>query len=287
MAKLLVFANDVAPPTRLQNHLGDHTESRYSLADIYEGLNWIGKLRVLIKNNSRYYRYFSIRKFKGIAWREPQFLMVSLLADSNEQISKLLLRILKRSFRKISTSLYFVGESDNFMQIARFLEIAESNLFQTKICKVIEHIERQFLLELPMQARVIYNPYISEQRRLEMQIRLVDEWRRLSTHIGELDPKIYRHQRDIIKPIAFRNSDRNREIVFLLNALLNVTQHSLEIEAFQALLYWWRIPKELREIGNPNEVLELIGAHLSAIPDYELYFVGSLIRLALQEESKY
>jgi hypothetical protein len=283
MAKLLASANDVELHTSFQSQLIGMTKTPYLLIDVYVGLRWIIEFRVLIKKNYfGCYRYSLIKKASVIVWTEPRFWAASLLADSHHQRVNLLFRLLRKQFNKIPTMLYFVKDSDNLNWVMRYIKDAGSNLFQQKICKAVDHLQRQYRLKLPIQSIVLYNPSISIEQRVEMQTRLVNRWQVLSSYIGDLDPKIQSYQRNTSWLTGFDSPSRNREIVFLLNVLLNVTQQPFELDDFQALLYWWRIPKTLRDLRNSNDVVEQIGTYLADIPDYELSFVSSLVQLDLQ-----
>jgi len=71
---------------------------------------------------------------------------------------------------------------------------------------------------------------------------------------------------------------REMEIEEVLNLLLDAALQRVAVENFRALSYWWRIPRELQELGDPNEVLSRIGLHLAVVSTFELAFVHDLIR---------
>jgi hypothetical protein len=98
--------------------------------------------------------------------------------------------------------------------------------------------------------------------------------------MGSLDPEIQSYQDNIASSPRYCNQLQVTELVDLLNILIDAALQQTDVEAFRALLYWWRIPKALRELTDPTEVLDQIGAHLMTIPHYEARFVCSLVQLA-------
>jgi hypothetical protein len=143
----------------------------------------------------------------------------------------------------------------------------------------------EYQLKLPISSTVFYNPWISPTRRSEKQSRLTHWWANLSKHMGDLDPEMLRHQQTkVIPPIKYSKREYELELVDILNRLSSAAFEQADLADFRALSYWWRIPKALRELRDPSDVLPKLGLHLTGIPDYELYFVGSLVRLACQEK---
>lgn len=280
IAKCLAGANDVEQPDSFRKRLGELYKS-YRLKDAYDGLEWIGDLRKKYVRKGGTPRKASDCRLRLITRSLPSVWDVRLLADSPEQTVIRLLQVTRRHFMTNGNMLCVIEESDSLSgAIVSTYVMRNRSVFERKIYRAVEHILSEYSLKLPTSSVVLYNPCLSSERRGKNLTQFMGWWNALSRRMKELDPEIQSYQNNIASSPSFCNQLQVTELVDVLNILINAALQQIDVEAFRALLYWWRIPKALCELTEPSEVLIQIGSYLMTIPDYEARFVCSLVRLA-------
>jgi len=279
-AQLLAGSDDIDLPSRFNNCAEQSNSQGYKLSEVYSGLEWGSRLRNGLCRNSRQsskpnQTWRNYRPYWSDEW------VAVLLMASPDELKHRILRILVRRFRGNKDLLCSVVKLDWLYRMMLFVFTGNYGFFQKKIQVAVALMLAEYQLELPISSTVFYNPCISPTRRSENQTRLTHWWANMSKHIGKLEPEILRHQQTkMTPPIKYGKREYELELLDILNRLSSAAFEQADLEDFRALSYWWRIPKELRELGDPSDVLPKLGLHLTVIPDYELYFVGSLVRLA-------
>jgi len=279
IAQFLAGSGDVEQPDSFQERLGEPTYGGYCLSDVYAGLEWVGELRDIFLNRDTRFGEPLYRRRRLTRWSWPSNWDVKLVADSPEQVVHRLSRVLIKQFRADKFKLYFVPESDRLNQAILFTNGADSNVFQNKIRMAVEHILTEYSVKLPISSVVLYSPRVSSERRIVYLTEFMTWWGALSKRIGELDPDMQSNQQITSSQLKLLCMQaREMEIEEVLNLLLDAALQRVAVENFRALSYWWRIPRELQELGDPNEVLSRIGLHLAVVSTFELAFVHDLIR---------
>ncbi|AEF98471.1 TniQ family protein [Methylomonas methanica] len=281
-AQLLAGSDDIHLPSRFNDRVEPSLAQGYQLSEVYAGLEWGSRLRQALCRNSRQssQQNQSKRKYRPF-WSDDW--VAALLMASPDELKHRILRILARRFRGHKDLLCSVSKLDWLYRMMLFVDTGSYGYFQTKIQVAVAQIQAEYQLKLPISSAVFYNPRISPTWRSQSQIRLMHWWANLSKHIGELNPEMFRHQQiKTTPPIKYGKREYELELLEILNRLSSAAFEQADLEDFRAFRYWWRIPKELRELRDPSDVLPKLGLHLTVIPDYELYFVGSLVRLACQ-----
>ncbi|TRW98576.1 TniQ family protein [Candidatus Methylobacter oryzae] len=282
IAQFLAGAEDMELPINFKERIEQPVSGHYRLSEVYSGLEWGSKLRSALiwrnkQSNRSFYRHKGSRPYWSDNW------VIQLFVISSDQLTHRILRVLVRRFRENTDMLCSIAKTDRLYRVVLFVYAGDYGFFQKKIQVAVAKILAEYQLKLPISSAVFYNPRISTERRYENQIQLMHWWAGLSTRLGELDLDMLSYQQAIAaSPVKYGKRPHELELVAILNSLTNAAIKHLEAESFRALFYWWRIPSKLREIHNPYDVLQQIGLHLALIPDYELYFVGSLLRLAWQ-----
>lgn len=279
-AQLLAGSDDLDRPSRFNNRVEPSISKGYTLSEVYAGLEWGSRLRKALcwdgRQSSKPIQ--SKRNYRPF-WSDDRVAM--LLMASPDELRHRILRILVRRFRGKKDLLCSVTKLDWLYRLMIFVDTGNYGYFQKKIQAVVAQMLAEYQLKLPISSAVFYNPWISPTRRSESQTRLTHWWANLSKHIGDLDPEMLRYQQTtVIPPIKYGKREYELELVDILNRLSSAAFEQADLAECRALIYWWRIPKDLRELRDPSDVLPKLGLHLTGIPDYELYFVGSLVRLA-------
>jgi len=277
IAQLFAGSDDVEQSDSFQEHVGEPTYGSYCLSEVYAGLEWVSELRDIYLMLTTNFGELSYRRRRPTRWSGPSTWEVKLLADSPEQVVHRLLRVLIKHFRSNKFKLYFVPESANLNRAILFIKGADNSVFQNKIRMAVEYILAEYRVKLPISSVVLYSPRVSSERRIVYLTQFMSWWDMLSKRIGELDPDMQNNQRTTFSQLMLFDM-RIREIVDMFNLLLDAALQRVDLEDFRALSYWWRIPRELRELKNPNEILSRIGLHLAVVSISELDFVHDLIR---------
>jgi len=281
IARCLAGANDVEQPDSFRKCLGEPLYESYGLNDAYGGLEWIGGLRKDYVKKRGTPRKASDFRLRLITRSLPSAWDVKLLADSPEKTVIRLLQVVRKHFMTDGNMLCVIKESDSLSgAIISTYVMCDGSVFERKIYRAVEHILDEYSLKLPTSLVVLYNPCFSSERRGKNLTQFMCWWNALSRRMGSLDPEIQSYQHNIASSPRYCNQLQVTELVYLLNILIDAALQQTDVEAFRALLYWWRIPKALREFTDPTEVLNQIGAHLMTIPHYEARFVCSLVQLA-------
>ncbi|MDX8130383.1 TniQ family protein [Methylomonas sp. OY6] len=283
-AQLLAGSEDVDLPSRFNNCDESSISKGYTLSEVYAGLEWGSRLRkALCRDGHRSHKPIQSKWSHRPYWSDDW--IVVLIMASPDELRHRILRILARRFRGHKDLLCSVSKLDWLYRMMQFVDTGSYGYFQMKIQVVVAQMLADYQLKLPISSAVFYNPWISPTRRYENQTRLMHWWANLSKRIGDLDPEMLRYQQTtVIPPIKYGKREYELELVDILNRLSSVAFEQADLTDCRALIYWWRIPKELRELRSPSDVLQQLGLHLTVIPDYELYFVGSLVRLACPEK---
>jgi hypothetical protein len=281
IARCLAGANDVDQPDSFRKCLGELLYESYELNDAYGGLEWIGGLRKDYVKKGRTPRKASDCRFRLNTRSLPSAWDVKLLADSPEQTVIRLLQVVRKHFMTNGNMLCVIEKTNSLSAaiISTYI-MWDGGIFERKIYKAVKHILDEYSLKLPTSLVVLYNPCFSSERRGKNLTQFLCWWKALSRRMGSLDPEIQSYQDNIASSPRYCNQLQVTELVDLLNILIDAALQQTDVEAFRALLYWWRIPKALRELTDPTEVLDQIGAHLMTIPHYEARFVCSLVQLA-------
>jgi len=279
-AQLLAGSDDIDLPSRFNNRVEQSNSQGYKLSEIYSGLEWGSRLRnALCRNDPQSSKPNQSKRNYRPFWSDDW--VAVLLMASPDELKHRILRILVRRFRGKKDLLCSIAKIDWLYRMMLFVYTGSYGFFQKKIQVVVAQILAEYQLKLPISSAVFYNPRLSPTWRSQNQTRLMHWWANLSKHIDELDPEMLRHQQiKTTLPIKYGKREYELELVDILNRLSSAAFEQADLEDFRALIYWWRIPKNLRDLHNPSDVLQQLGLHLTVIPDYELYFVGSLVRLA-------
>jgi hypothetical protein len=281
IARCFAEAEDVVQQDSFRKCLGEPVNEGYGLNDAYGGLEWIGDLRNAFMKSGPNPRKASDcqRLLIGRSW--PNAWDVKLLADSPEQTVVRLLKVLRKHFRANESMLCVIEKFDSLNSAILSTYVAwDRSVFERKIHRAVDHILSEYNPKLPISSIVLYNPWFSSDRRTKNLTQFMSWWNSLSKRMEDLDPEIQSYQRNIASLPRFCNQLQAIEIVDVLNILIDAALQQINMEKFWVLLYWWRIPKTLREFTEPSEALSQIGSYLMMIPDYEARFVCSLVHLA-------
>lgn len=279
-AQLLAGSDDIDLPSHFSNRVEQSNSQGYKLSEVYAGLEWGSRLRkALCRNGRESSKPNRSRRSHRPYWSDDWIAV--LLMVSPDELRHRILRILSRRFRGHKDLLCSVSKLDWLYRVMLFVYTGNYGFFQKKIQAAVAQMLAEYQLKLPISSAVFYNPRISPTWRSQNQIRLMHWWAYLSKHIGELDPEILRYQQTkTTSPIKYGKREYELELLEILNRLSSAAFEQADLEDFRAFSYWWRIPKELRELRDPSDILTKLALHLTIIPDYELYFVGSLVRQA-------
>lgn len=279
-AQLLAGSDDIDLNSRFNNRDESSIDQGFTLSEVYAGLEWGSRLRKALCRNSRQSckPNQSKRNYRPY-WSDDWVAMI--LMASPDELKRRIRRILVRRFKGNKDLLCSVAKIDWLYRMMQFVYTGNYGFFQKKIQVVVAQMLAEYQLKLPISSAVFYNPCISPTRHSEKQTQLRYWWANMSKHIGDLDLEMLRHQQTkTTPPIKYGKREYELELVDILNRLSSAAFEQAALEDFRALIYWWRIPKDLRELRSPSDVLQQLGLYLTVIPDYELYFVGSLVRLA-------
>ncbi|MGY6274384.1 TniQ family protein [Methylomonas sp. MgM2] len=279
-AQLLAGSDDLDFPYHFNNRVEPSISQGYKLSEVYAGLEWGSRLRKALCRDGHQSSKPNLSGRSHRPYWSDDWVAVLLMASPDE-LRHRILRILVRRFRGNKDLLCSVAKIDWLYRMMLFVYTGNYGFFQKKIQVALAQMLAEYQLKLPISSAVFYNPRISPTWRNQNQMRLTHWWASMSKHIGDHDPEMLRHQQTkTTPPIKFGKREYELELVDILNRLSSAAFEQADLEAFRALIYWWRIPKELRALSDPSDVLQKLGLHLTVIPDYELYFVGSLVRLA-------
>jgi hypothetical protein len=281
VARCFAGADDVEQLHSFRKRIGELVNEGYGLNDAYEGLEWIGDLRNAFMKSGPNPRKASDCQRLLISRSWPNAWDVKLLADSPEQMVVRLLNVLRKHFRANENMLCVIEKSDSLNSaIILAYRMWNRSVFERKIYRAVEHILSEYSSKLSTSSVVLYNPRFSSERRTKNLTQFMSWWNALSRRMEDLDPEIQSYQRNIASSPRFENKLQAIEIVDVLNILIDAALQQIDVEKFWVLLYWWRIPKALREFTEPSEALSQIGSYLMTIPDYEARFVCSLVQFA-------
>lgn len=277
-AQALAGSVDIELPSSLRMRLLEPTVGRYCLTEFYEYLTWSSDLRDIFMERGVFFgeRIPSRRRRVNLrAW--PGVWEAKLLADSHDELVRRLFRALKRHFKASGSVLCTLSETENLMQAKAYLSNSGTGGLQEKLSLAVDQVLPQYQLKIPTHFDILFNPRISNDSRMALLLKFTKWWTSLSTCMGVLDPDIrLSHQIVSTQSSSADTQIHERNIVAILNFLMDAAIQDAAVGNFRALIHWWRIPSHLREIENPMEIVSHIGLHLVTAPRSEISFIHDL-----------
>lgn len=271
VAHAIAASTDLELPPSLQKRLLKPTSGKYCLTDVYDNLEWAGDLRSVLSGRDPVHpsaqKRRTARRAGTPSWE------ARLLIDSHAQLAQRLVRALNRLFRSSKYYLTAVPHDHALSQAKLLLRASNPGGLPEKVRRAVAQALAPYALTLPTPSIILFTPRISSQERMACLKTFLEWWTELAVRLNNLDPEFQRKSEDAGKFTAYQ---QELDIVLILNTLLDAAQRQTDPGDFRALLHWWRIPAELRELRNPNEILNCLGTYLASVDASQVCFIRDL-----------
>lgn len=281
VAQALAGSSDVILPHHFQHDFRTPESDRYVFNDVHAALTWGAEFRkFFLKRGSPFPELITPQGHAAKRRPKPGLWEYRLIREPVEKLISRLLRVLKRRFNR-RCLLRFVYPNDGLIQAQEFARKSASCVAQTKILKTLDCFLADYAVDLPLSLFVWFSDDKNSKRRNAYMREFATWWAVLADRIGDLDPSMQRTDLSARQQAAKGHSLlKESEVVDILNLLFDAARQGIDVENFRELVYWWRIPSELRDVGNPEKLFRRIGLHLVAASDGEISFVLDLVQRA-------
>jgi hypothetical protein len=279
VSRAVAGSSDVILPIHFREDFGIAKHGNYSFDEAYAAFTWGTKLRKLFLKQGSPLSLTSSHGRPSIKRQPgPGLWEYRLVIDSTEKLISRLLRVLQRRF-KGQHFLRFVYPNDGLIHAQDFVLTSMPGKLQRKINQAREHFLTRYVIQLPTSLFIWCSEEAGSTRRNRLMCGFAAWWGVLSSHIGDLDPAM--SSGEFNRPRHGEAHDvlpKEMQVVEVLNLLFDAAVRHIDPGRFRELVYWWRIPPGLRDIGNPDETFRRIGLHLLSVPTAEVAFVHALLQ---------
>lgn len=281
VAKALAGSMDVILPPHFRDDFRIPESDQYVFDEAHKALTWGAEFRkYFLKRGCPFPEPISPKSQAAKRRPRPGPWEYRLISEPVVILISRLLRVLKKRFQSTNI-LRFVYPNDGLVQAQEFARKSASGVVQTKIQKTLDCFLADYAVDLSLSLFVWFSEKKNSERRNAYMCEFAAWWSVLASRIGDLDPSMQRTDLAASQYVAMRNSPLNESaVVDILNLLFDAARQRINVENFSELVYWWRIPPVLRDVGDPEELFRRIGLHLVATSDGEISFVLDLIQRA-------
>jgi len=270
----LACAVRLATTLESTQNAGAAFEQYLAQSEIYDFLTWAYQVRGQLSRRSPFSlgpRRFTLPKARvhnaPTAWEESLF-----MADGGYGQRRL--RALERwNFRGQHTT--FVGlQPDGPLAVAiKALSDLPRNRYTEKLLDEAEALQRQYSIGVRLCPDVYFNPRLSERERHNRLAAFARYWQSLAMQISPLEE----NDRLIAGEQFYYGWSRLDLIVQILNQIVDASMARAGITHFSSLIARWHVSSALRQLTEPDEILNELCSYLAGLPGSELGFVLDLM----------